>query len=238
MSTNALKEKYTAVYQALAAAYGEPVWQQYLPPVDELVCTILSQATSDTNRDKGFYALKARYPSWEAVMNAPTAEVIQTIYSAGLANQKGPRIQATLRYIYEQHGRITLDFLNDLPLAEAQTWLTQIKGIGPKTAAIILLFAFGRPAFPVDTHVHRLTRRLGLIGQKVSADKAHNILQNIGDPETFFPIHLNFIRHGRGVCRAQNPQCHVCVLQQLCNHYQLTIGAVPNNSLPINHTYE
>lgn len=230
MSASELKAKYTAVYQALAAEYGEPVWQQYLPPVDELVCTILSQATSDSNRDKGFYALKARYATWEAVMEAPAAEVIETIHSAGLANQKGPRIQATLRTIYQQHGRITLDFLDDMPLVEAQAWLTSIKGIGPKTAAIILLFAFGRPAFPVDTHVHRLTRRLGLIGQKVTADKAHNILQNIGRPETFFPIHLNFIRHGRGVCRAQHPKCDICVLQQLCDHYQhtLKVGEVPN----------
>lgn len=219
----ALKEKFTAVTQALAQAYGEPTWQPHHPPVDELVCTILSQATSDINRDKGFYALKKRYPNWESVMNAPAPDVIETIYSAGLANQKGPRIQAALRHIYTERGNISLDFLNELPLDEAQAWLTQIKGIGPKTAAIILLFAFGRPAFPVDTHVHRIMRRLGLIAPKVTADKAHNILQNMGDPDTFYPLHLNLIRHGREICRARNPHCEICVLQSLCNYYtQLT----------------
>jgi endonuclease-3 len=153
-------------------------------------------------------------------MRAPPDEVIETIYSAGLANQKGPRIQAALQTIYSERGEIDLDFLDEMPLAEAQTWLTQIKGIGPKTAAIILLFAFGRPAFPVDTHVHRITRRLGLIAPRVTADKAHNILQNMGDPETFYPLHLNFIRHGREICRARNPQCKICVLQSHCDDYK------------------
>ncbi|NJN54933.1 MAG: endonuclease III [Anaerolineae bacterium] len=181
LSIEEFDAKYTAVYTTLAQTYGEPVWQPHNPPVDELVCTILSQATSDSNRDKGFYALKVRYPDWECVMKAPPADVIQTIYSAGLANQKGPRIQSALRFIHEERGVIDLDFLNDLSLDDAQKWLMQIKGIGPKTAAIILLFSFGRPSFPVDTHVYRITRRLGLIDHKVTADKAHNILQNRGD---------------------------------------------------------
>jgi endonuclease-3 len=217
------KEKYTAVYQSLVHVYGEPQWQPHTPPVDELVCTILSQATSDTNRDKGFNALKSRYPDWESVLNAPEAEVIQTIYSAGLANQKGPRIQAALRFIYQERGTIDLDFLNDLPLDEAQRWLMQINGIGPKTAAIILLFSFGRPCFPVDTHVYRLTRRLGLIDHKVTADKAHNILQNRGDKTTFYPMHINLIRHGRTICRARNPKCEICILQLYCDYYQAEI---------------
>lgn len=212
--------KYTAVYRQLVTQYGEPVWQQHHPPVDELVCTILSQATSDLNRDKGFNALKARYPNWEAVMNAPEADIIRTIYSAGLANQKGPRIQAALRYIFDQRGEISLDFLAKIPLADAKQWLTAIKGVGPKTAAIILLFAFNRPVFPVDTHVHRITRRLGLISPKVTADKAHNILENMGgSPDTFYPFHINLIRHGREMCIARNPRCHLCPLQQQCDYY-------------------
>lgn len=215
-----LKAKYTAVYHTLAQTYGEPVWQPHNPPVDELVCTILSQATSDSNRDKGFSALKERYPDWESVMNDAPEDVVETIYSAGLANQKGPRIQAALRFIYQERGAIELDFLNDLPLDAAQQWLMQINGIGPKTAAIILLFAFGRPAFPVDTHVHRIARRLGLIGHKVTADKAHNILQNRGDPETFYPMHINLIRHGRTICLARHPKCKICVLNQLCDDYE------------------
>jgi len=219
-ANNHLAQKYNNIHQTLLVAYGEPTWRQHLPPVDELVSTILSQSTSDTNRDKGFYALKARYPDWESVMNAPEAEVIATIRPAGLANQKGPRIQNALRYVMADRGEITLDFLDALSLDEAKSWLTAIKGVGPKTAAIILLFAFNRPAFPVDTHVHRLTRRLGLIGSKVSADKAHPILENIGDPDTFYPFHLNIIRHGREVCIARKPKCEICPLQTYCDYYE------------------
>ncbi len=215
-----LEQKYNAVHQALIEAYGEPTWRQHLPPVDELVSTILSQSTSDINRDKGFYALKERYANWDSVMNAPEAEVIETIRPAGLANQKGPRIQAALRYVQADQGEISLDFLADLPLDEAKTWLTAIKGIGPKTAAIILLFAFGRSAFPVDTHVHRITGRLGLIGPKVTADKAHSILENMGSPDTFYPLHLNFIRHGREICLARKPKCKQCPLQTYCDYFQ------------------
>jgi endonuclease III len=218
-SADILKEKYDFVYRQLAALYGQPEWRQHLPPVDELVSTILSQSTSDINRDKGFYALKERYPDWASVMNAPADEVIATIRPAGLANQKGPRIQAALRYVYDTQGQISLDFLADWPLAAARDWLTQIHGVGRKTAAIILLFAFGRPAFPVDTHVHRITGRVGLIGPKVTADKAHDILENMGEPHTFYPLHLNLIRHGRETCVARQPKCAVCVLQARCDYF-------------------
>jgi endonuclease-3 len=215
-----LQTKYEAVYQTLVATYGKPTWQSHNPPVDELVCTILSQATSDTNRDKGFSALKERYADWESVMNAPPEEIVDTIYSAGLANQKGPRIQAALRYVLDKRGEIELDFLAEMPLAEAVQWLTRIKGVGRKTAAIILLFSFGRPAFPVDTHVHRITRRLGLIGEKVTAEKAHDLLEEMGDPPTFYPMHMNLIRHGREVCLARNPHCHRCPISIYCHYYQ------------------
>jgi endonuclease-3 len=219
-NTHDLKQKYNAVHQTLVEEYGEPTWRQHLPPVDELVSTILSQSTSDINRDKGYYALKEKYSDWESVMNAPEVDIIATIRPAGLANQKGPRIQAALHYVKEKRGEISLDFLADLPLEEAKNWLTNIKGIGPKTAAIILLFAFDRPAFPVDTHVHRITRRLGLIGPKVTADKAHAILENMGEPDTFYPLHLNLIRHGRETCLARKPKCKQCPLKQYCDYYR------------------
>jgi endonuclease III len=217
---DALKQLYTFVHEQLLAEYGRPEWRQHLPPVDELVSTILSQSTSDGNRDKGFHALKARYPDWESVMDAPEEEVIAVIRPAGLANQKGPRIQAALRHVYRERGELSLDFLADLSLDEAKAWLTRIDGVGPKTAAIILLFAFNRPAFPVDTHVHRVTGRLGLIGPKVSAEKAHDLLDKLGDPETFYPFHLNIIRHGREVCSARNPKCDACVLRARCAYGQ------------------
>ncbi len=206
--------------QHLRLAYGEPQWQPGVDPVDELVNTILSQATSDINRDKGFAALKQHFATWHEVMDADPEQVITVIRPAGLARQKGPRIQAALRTILDRRGTISLDFLADMPLTEAKAWLTSIDGIGPKTAAIILLFAFNRPAFPVDTHVHRISQRLGLIETKVTADKAHDLLENAGDPITFYPLHLNLIRHGREVCQARQPRCAVCVVQTLCDKYQ------------------
>ncbi len=217
---NRLRKQYVTVYQKLVDSYGRPQWQPHLPPVDELVCTILSQSTSDTNRDKGFTALKERFPDWPAVMNAPQDQVIDAIRPAGLANQKGPRIQAALRFIQEEQGAIDLDFLAVMPLPEAKAWLTQINGVGPKTAAILLLFTFGRPVFPVDTHVHRITRRLGLIGPRVTADKAHDILENLGEASTFYAMHINFIHLGREVCQARNPKCVICPLQDVCDFYQ------------------
>jgi endonuclease-3 len=213
------QEKLHQVEQRLAAAYGTPVWQPGLDPVAELVNTILSQATSDLNRDKGFAALKARFASWVEVMDADPQAVIDTIRPAGLANQKGPRIQAALRTIWARRGTMNLDFLAELPLDEAKAWLTSIEGVGPKTAAIVLLFAFNRPTFPVDTHVHRISQRVGLIKTNVTADKAHDLLENAGDPITFYPLHLNLIRHGREVCQARQPRCEVCVLQTICDFY-------------------
>jgi endonuclease-3 len=215
-----LRANYQTLYRLLIKNYGEPVWRAHLPPVDELVSTILSQNTSDTNRDTAFFALKARFPEWELVMDAPEDEVREVIRPAGLSNQKGPRIQNALRRIMEENGQLSLVFLNDMSLDEAKAWLTAIPGVGPKTASIVLLFAFGRPAFPVDTHVHRLTRRLGLIEQKVSAEKAHEILEIMGDPDTYYPFHLNLIRHGRQICHARNPRCDECFLQNHCDFYQ------------------
>ena len=218
-----LAEKCKVVFQILVDNYGRPEWKQSLPPVDELVCTILSQSTSDINRDKGFTALTERFPDWQTVMDAPEDQVIDAIRPAGLANQKGPRIQAALRTIHEQQGTIELDFLDDMTLPAAKSWLTRLKGVGPKTAAILLLFTFGRPAFPVDTHVHRITRRVGLIGPRVTAAKAHDILEEMGDSETFYPFHINLIRHGREICLARNPKCAVCPLRDDCDYYQFQL---------------
>lgn len=215
-----LKEKYQKLAAALAKEYGYPEWRQHIPPVDELVNTILSQNTSDTNRDVAFDALKAKFPEWEQVRDAPVEGVIEAIRPAGLANQKGPRIQAALRYLTETQGAITLDHLADMPVEEAKVWLTSINGIGPKTAAIILLFAMNKPAFPVDTHVHRVTKRLGLIEQSINAEKAHVILEEIVPQEDFYAFHLQVIQHGRQVCNARSPKCGICVLQDQCDYFQ------------------
>lgn len=214
------RKQYARIAQLLEDEYGYPTWRQHLAPIDELVSTILSQSTTDSNRDVAFYALKERYASWEAVRDTSMDEVIETIRSAGLANQKGPRIQAALRFVTEERGAISLDFLADMEIDAAKTWLTQIQGIGPKTAAIILLFAFNKPAFPVDTHVHRVTQRLGLIGPRTSAERAHAELESIVPPEDYYAAHLNIIRHGREVCQARRPRCEVCPLTAYCDYFQ------------------
>ncbi len=215
----ALKQKYRHIAEALADEYGTPEWRQALPPVDELVNTILSQNTNDVNRDKAFEALTAAFPDWELVRDADHDAVIEAIRPAGLANQKGPRIQAALRYLTETQGAITLDFLRDMSVDQAKAWLTAINGVGPKTAAIILLFAMNRPAFPVDTHVHRVTKRLGLIGPRTGREKAHDELEQIVPPQDFYPFHLQVIQHGREVCHARQPECGVCAVRAWCNYF-------------------
>lgn len=214
------RRQYERVAELLADLYGTPTWRSSLPPVDELVSTILSQNTNDGNRDLAFESLRARFPTWEEVRDAPEEEVIAAVRSAGLANQKGPRIQAALRLLTEQQGEITLDFLREMEVSEAKAWLTRINGIGPKTAAIILLFAFGKPAFPVDTHVHRVTQRLGLIDPTTNAERAHEELEAIIPPEDYLAAHLNIIRHGRQICHARRPSCEVCPLTAYCAYYQ------------------
>lgn len=213
-------EKYQAIYDILLSLYGEPTWRPHLNPVEELVSTILSQNTNDSNRDLAFERLRERLPSWEAVREAPVEAVEDAIRPAGLAQQKAPRIQNALRALTEQAGEISLDFLQEMPLENARSWLVSLPGVGPKTAAIVLLFAFGRPAFPVDTHVHRVTRRLGLIPEKMSADKAHQELEQLVPPEHYYPLHLNLIRHGRQVCQARQPRCQECDLRVYCDYYQ------------------
>lgn len=215
-----LRKKYRAIADILTNTFGTPQWKPRYAPVDELVDCILSQTTTDANRDRAFAALKSAFPSWEAVRDADPADVIAAIRPAGLANQKGPRIQNALRYISAARGSITLDFLAEMSVADAKAWLTAIDGIGPKTAAIVLCFAFGKPAFPVDTHIHRVSGRLGLIPDKMSADAAHNVLESLIPSETYFPAHLNLISLGRTICKAQRPKCEQCPLTRHCDYYK------------------
>jgi endonuclease-3 len=217
-------EKALKVHKTLLAFYGEPIWRNPLPPVDELISTILSQNTNDTNRDRAFNALRARFSTWEAVRDAPAAQVVDSIRVAGLANQKGPRIQQVLHQITSERGGLDLSFLNELPLEEARSWLTKFKGVGPKTAAIVLCFSLGRPAFPVDTHVYRVTGRIGLRPEKISVEAAHPYLEGIFPPETYYAAHLNLIRLGREVCHARKPDCKACPLLDLCDFGQKQVN--------------
>jgi endonuclease-3 len=216
---NELADRTRAVHQRLLDVYGYPTWRNPLPPLDELVSTILSQNTNDVNRDVAFNALKAAFLSWEAVRDASEQDVIAAIRPAGLANQKGPRIQAALRDITEQRGDLSLNFLRDLDAEQASQWLQGFKGVGPKTAAIVLQFSLDKPAFPVDTHIHRVTGRLGLRPPKMSAEKAHKHFEALLPPEAYYPAHLNIIRLGREVCHARTPDCPACPLKDLCDYY-------------------
>lgn len=208
-----------AVHKSLLEFYGYPHWRNPLPPVDELVSTILSQNTNDTNRDVAFYALKERFPTWEAVRDAPVKKVIAAIRTAGLGNQKAPRIKQVLRSITKARGEISLEFLRELPTQEAKVWLRQFKGVGPKTAAIVLQFSLDKPAFPVDTHIYRVTGRIGLRPAKMNVEKAHEYFEELFPPETYYAAHLNIIRLGREICVARKPRCPECPLQDLCDYY-------------------
>lgn len=212
------------VYRRLLAAYDAPTWRAHYEPMDELVLTFLSQNTSDVNSGRAFAALKARYPTWQAVLAAPVDELAGTIRSGGLSQQKAPRIQAALRCIQAERGEFRLDFLAELRVAEAERWLTSLDGVGHKTASIVLLFCFNKAAFPVDTHVGRVTRRLGLAAAKDSEAKIKGIWQRLVPAAWFYPLHLNLIRHGREVCHARGPACDECCLNDVCPYPQAATG--------------
>ena len=207
------------IHRLLLAEYGDHQWQPQ-DPVGTLVATIISQNTNDANRDRAYDRLRARFPTWDAVRDAPLQELIDAIRPAGLAPTKAPRIQGALRRISDERGEVSMSFLADLPLESAREWLLSIHGIGPKTAAIVLLFALGKPAFPVDTHVHRVTQRLGLLPPSASREKAHQVLERLVPADIYYPLHLNLIAHGRAVCHARSPNHSICVLRHECDLYQ------------------
>jgi endonuclease-3 len=209
-----------AIHQRLLKFYGYPQWRNPLPPLDELVSTILSQNTNDLNRDVAFNALKARFPTWEEVRDAPMKQVKAAIRTAGLANQKAPRIQVALRSITKARGDLSLEFLRELSTEEAKDWLKQFKGVGPKTAAIVLQFSLNKPAFPVDTHIYRVTGRIGLRPAKMNVEKAHDYFEDLFPVDSYYAAHLNIIRLGREICAARKPKCPDCPLKDLCDYYR------------------
>lgn len=197
--------------------YGEPIWRNPLPPIDELISTILSQNTNDRNRDIAFERLKAKFKRWDDLIDASVSEIISAIQVAGLANQKGPRIQQVLHEILTERGNLDLNFLSDLPVEEAKNWLMRFKGVGPKTASIVLQFSLGKPSFPVDTHIYRVTGRLGLRPEKMTVEDTHHFMESLFPPESYYACHLNIIRLGREICHARKPDCNNCPLINICN---------------------
>lgn len=218
----AVAAKVERVYALLVATYGIPAWEPDQDALGGLVATVLSQHTSDTNSARAYTMLLAAFPTWEQVRDAPLPALEEAIRSGGLARQKAPRIQKILHALTDPTtGQVrTLNGLADEPLDQALAYLQTLPGVGPKTAACVLLFSLGRPAFPVDTHVWRVARRLGLIGPKVTADAAHDILMALIPPDWRHTMHVDLIRHGRQVCYARNPACFRCPLRQDCRYYQ------------------
>ena len=217
-------ERALKIHERLLEFYGEPIWRNPLPAIDELVSTILSQNTNDINRDRAFNALRARFSTWEEVREANVVDIVEAIRPSGLANQKGPRIQQVLRSITEERGSLDLSFLKDLTVEDARNWLTRFNGVGPKTAAIVLCFSLDMPAFPVDTHVYRVTGRIGLRPEKMTVEQAHTHLESLFPPETYYAAHLNIIRLGREICQARRPRCEECPIRLLCDYGRKTLS--------------
>jgi endonuclease-3 len=226
--------------ERLGERYDHPRWAgPRLDAVSELVLTILSQNTADTNSFRAFTLLRARYDSWDEVLAAPTDELVDVIRPGGLAPTKGRRIQHVLAEVQEaSHGTWDLSFLATLPLREARDWLVALPGIGRKTAAIVLLFNYGRPTLPVDTHVHRVATRLGMLPPRSPLERAHDLLEEVLRPEEVYPFHVELIRHGRDTCRAPRPICGLCPLTDVCAYFaeaqrgRLPIAPVPKRALP------
>jgi endonuclease-3 len=214
------ESKAWAVYRALVAAYGEPTWRPKYSPVDELILTILSANTNDKNSLRAFNALKEHFNhDWDRVRTAPLDEIKQVIRPAGMYNQKAPRIVQALEKLLQDVGDYRLDHLADLPVEQALEYLESFPGVGHKTASIVLLFCFNKGTFPVDTHVQRITQRLGLADSRADPAKVKQIWEALLPPETYYSLHLNMIRHGREVCQARNPKCAICVLQDQCDFF-------------------
>jgi endonuclease-3 len=204
------------VIKLLQQEYGPCQWQSNRDPIDVLIETILSQNTSDANSGRAFTSLKASFDSWEAVASAPTGRIAEVIKCGGLSQIKAARIKQVLKQIESEKGRITLDFLKSRTMTEAEDYLIRLPGVGHKTASCVLLFSLGKPSLPVDTHVFRVAKRLGLIGSRVSVEKAPGLLQKQIPPSKVYQFHVHMIEHGRRICRARQPHCHRCILRDIC----------------------
>ncbi|MCL4464457.1 MAG: endonuclease III [Chloroflexi bacterium] len=212
------------IYELLLETYGPPSRRSQADPVGELVGVILSQHTSDVNTDRAFANLLATFGSMEAVRDASQEAIAAAIKSAGLSNVKAPRIKAVLQTIQARYGSLDLSRLASLPLEEAKSELRSLPGVGPKTAACALLFGLGMPAFPVDTHIHRVTLRLGLLPAGMSAEQAHDYLEPLVPPALVFNFHVLLIWHGRTICQAQRPKCPRCPLLLECVYGRRALG--------------
>ncbi len=209
--------KALLVHQRLLEAYGEPRLKEQRDPLSELLLTILSQNTSDLNSGRAYEQLVERFPTWEEALAAGPEAIASAIEVGGLANVKAPRIHAILQKLAREEGELSLGLLASLSVDAARDYLLALPGVGPKTAACVLLFSLHKPAMPVDTHVHRVAQRVGLVDRRDSAEKAHQLLEALLPERLYYPFHLNVIRHGREVCVARRPRCEQCALADICD---------------------
>jgi len=214
-----------AICRRLGKVYGPVEPPEQWPVLDELIATVLSQNTSDSNSGPAYDELRRRFRDWDEVRRASPARIAKAIRQAGLANRKAPRIKAILQRVFEERGELSLEFLHDLPARQAQEYLAGFPGVGPKTVACVLLFACRKPVLPVDTHVHRLAQRIGLIGTRTNAVRALEELARLGPPARVLEFHIQLIRHGRKVCTARKPQCPDCPLLDLCREGRKRLAA-------------
>lgn len=215
--SNAVKPPaIAAICRRLERAYGPVEAPNQKSVLEQLIATILSQNTSSGNSQAAFDQLTRRFSSWEAVRRAPTARIAGAIHQAGLSNSKAPRIKAILQEVHQQRSELSLEFLREMSAAESLGYLTRFSGVGPKTAACVLLFACDKPVLPVDTHVHRVSQRLGLISPDTTAEQAHEQLARQVPLRCVLSFHLQLVRHGRRMCLARKPRCPACVLLDRC----------------------
>lgn len=216
--TTRIREKGLAINHQLTAYYGPLPPRARRDPLSTLILTVLTQHTSDVNAERAFENLVRAFPNWEAVRDAGEEEIAEAIKQAGLSNVKAPRIKEMLQRISDLTGEVSLDFLHNLGGDEARAWLRSLKGVGPKTAACVLIFSLGKPAMPVDTHVFRVTRRVGLVKPSLTAEQAQELLESVLPPEEQHSFHVNLITHGRRICKAQRPLCPECPILHLCDN--------------------
>ena len=212
----ATPRRVRAILNRLRTRFGELEPPRRADPLDELILTVLSQHTSDLNAERAFEQLTAAFPTWQSVVDAPTIAVADAIRSGGLADSKSPRIQAILREVRDREGAFDLTSLRVMSDEKARAYLTSLPGVGPKTAAVVLSFALGRDAIPVDTHVHRVSKRLGLVPLNVSAERADRLLHELVPEGLRTQLHVALIRLGREICKAPVPRCRECPLKDLC----------------------
>lgn len=212
-------EQIELILTALEACYGRPINQPHGNVMEELVGTILSQNTSDLNTDRAFQSLRRAFPDWRQLAQASDDQIAEAIRSAGLSRQKAPAIRAAVAALLDAGYPDRTQWLREASLEDARAWLQSLPGVGPKTAACVLLFALGRPALPVDTHVYRVSQRLGLLPPSISAEAAHQLLESFVPPDDVYRFHILLIRHGRAICHARRPACERCVLTTWCDYY-------------------